>query len=193
MNTLSNQVPSPNVYQVVLNSASVQTGTATDGYYQVNIPGVISDKQYYCEVSRFYAQELDSNLSIQVRMLRARSYSVNLQNTYETAKNSYTNIIGNFEIQHSGAAHYVAWCWNPVSEMLSGGFVNGSILNNGTFHIRLEYLDGTEASFTASAYDGWEMVLTFYEVYNHDSNAIFKKVLSEPSLKTQVQGATHSK
>mgnify|MGYP003340683495 CR=1 FL=1 len=192
MNTLSNQIPAPSVFQIVLRSESVISGTATDGFYRVNIPQVIPDKQYYIEVSRIFLQDID-NPNIQQRMVRMVSNSVIQQNTYDTYKNGYTNILGQFELQHNGAGHYVAWVWNPVSEMLSGGFINGSMLNNGQIHIRFEYMDRTAIAFTASDYDGWEAVLTVYEVYNHDSNAVFKKVLSEPSLKTQVQGVTHSR
>jgi hypothetical protein len=193
MNTLSNQTPSPTVFQIILRSPNVGSGSNTDGFYRVNIPQVVPDKQYYIEVSRIFIQDID-NPNIQQRMVRMVSNSVIQQNTYDTYKDGFTNVLGQFELQHDGAGHYVAWVWNPVSEMLSGGFVNGSMLNNGQIHIRFEYLDRTAIAFTGgSAYAGWEAVLTVYEVYNHDINAVFRKVLSEPSLKTQVQGATHSK
>ena len=101
MNTLSNQTPSPNCFQIVLNSADVKSGSANDGYWRVNIPQCIPDKLYYIEVSRIYIQDINSP-NANNRMVRLISYSVNQQNTYDTYKDGYTNILGNFELQQNG-------------------------------------------------------------------------------------------
>lgn len=173
-NTIHNIPPTPCYYVLHLTSTNSNRASGSSWYWRINIPSVSSVKQYYIRPTRVFIQDLNP-VDTAIRAVVIRTDSCRLQNSYSSGLVSgdgagYSNILGVCEISKTIIANiqhnYVAYMEEPHTNFMSGGFVNGSILQGGEFNIRICDLNNNDISFNATTYADAFFEVSIYEIHN---------------------------
>lgn len=199
-NNMMNSPPAPCYYVCHLFSQTATTSNSGNYTWRINIPNVASNKQYFIRITKCFIQEVEPS-DPELRVCVIRSFTTTLQNSFSSGltasdNSGYSNVLGVFEIQHQGVGgnnvYYVAYNEEPHSNFLSGGFVNGSALQNNEFHLRITDMNNGPIQFGGTTYSRFMIELSFYEVinpkYSVSMDYDYDKIKYDNTTKTQVQG-----
>ena len=199
-NNIHNSPPPPSYYVLHLATTNAIRSSGSSWWWRINIPDVSSSKQYFIRPTKVYIQEINpANPALRTVVLR--SETCRLQNSHSTGLVSgdgagYSNIIGVCELQHTSKSNndynFVAYNEEPHYTFLSGGFVNGSALQNNEFNIRICDLNNSDYSFNATSYADAFFEISLFEIYNPQYTITNEykhdRLPFNPASTTQVQG-----